>query len=1118
MPSTSTPALRCPASSASSGSARMPARPTRWRSSARTGWHARQGAAALRVRVAAAAGRRPRQRRDPRRPRAARPRRPMRTTAASSSIRSARCRRRARPARPAQLIAGLPRALPRARGDGADQLHRAGRATARSRSGCRPRCRAWPARSPRRSPACRRSAVTVHVTYLGGGFGRRLDVDVVGQAVRIALEIRRPAGAAGLVARGGPRPRLLPPRRRRRAARRRSASDGRPVVAARSPAPATRSRRAGSSAACPRLAGPVDTPDKTASEGLFDLAYEIAEPAHRPRRDDEAACRSATGARSAIRTTRSSANASSTSWPHAAGQDPVAYRLALLKDSPRHRAVLQLAARAGRLAGPRHAAPLAPGRARGVALHESFGSIVAQVVEVVDRRRPAARAPGRLRGRRRHRRQSGHRRAADGERGDLRPRRRAARPHRHRGRRRPADQLPELSDRLTWPTRRAIETHLVASTRAAGRRRRDRHAAARAGARQCAVRADRQAPARAAAGGLSRRCAPSPAPRQAESTGLRCRRSDAHGGPGCGAACGASIGLVRKSFMPAASAWSRSETSAAAVSAMIGSASRVPGLAQLGGGLVAAHHRHLHVHQHQVERPAAARRLVHRLDRGRPSRACATSTPHCASVATAIIMLTGLSSTSRMRASRSRSCSFASLLERVAAAAPPRGSGSSAQKVLPRAGAALDADLAAHQARQLAADRQAEAGAAVAPRRRRVALRERLEQARLQLPRRRRCRCRRPRGGPRRAPPAPASMRMPPAIGELDRVGDEVAEDLADPHRVADDDVGAGRRRPRARASGPWPRRSAGTTPAPRRAARAGRTAARLERELAGLDLREVEDVGEDAVRLCARVEDLLEVVARASPAAATRTQGQPGQAEQAVQRRADLVAGVGEEGALGPARRLGGVARRGERLRRGGAARSRRRRSRSCRLRRAACGSTAWPSRRHQNRLPSCGASRARSRTACRPASSGPAIAADLARSRHRRSRPPRRARRASSPARQPNIASKRGFACTKRRSRVRAMPIEARSRIAACSSRVRSVLGDVARVDDQVVAPVHREARGRDQHRGELAGARDDARRQSRRCGRRRRARRAAGTRSLGSCQRPSSSAVRPTTSSAA
>ena len=44
---------------------------------------------------------------------------------------------------------------------------------------------------------------------------------------------------------------------------------------------------------------------------------------------------------------------------------------------------------------------------------------------------------------------------------------------------------------------------------------------------------------------------------------------------------GASIGLVRKSFMPAASACSRSDTSAAAVSAMIGSALALACLAQL---------------------------------------------------------------------------------------------------------------------------------------------------------------------------------------------------------------------------------------------------------------------------------------------------------------------------------------------------------------------------------------------------------------------------------------------------------------------------------------------------------------------------------------------------------
>ena len=58
-------------------------------------------------------------------------------------------------------------------------------------------------------------------------------------------------------------------------------------------------------------------------------------------------------------------------------QDPLAFRLNWLKDAPRHAAVLQLAAdKAG------WGTALPAGRARGVALHESFGSIVAQVAEV----------------------------------------------------------------------------------------------------------------------------------------------------------------------------------------------------------------------------------------------------------------------------------------------------------------------------------------------------------------------------------------------------------------------------------------------------------------------------------------------------------------------------------------------------------------------------------------------------------------------------------------------------------------------------------------------------------------------------------------------------------------
>jgi isoquinoline 1-oxidoreductase beta subunit len=60
-----------------------------------------------------------------------------------------------------------------------------------------------------------------------------------------------------------------------------------------------------------------------------------------------------------------------------AGEDPVEYRLDLLKKNPRHAAVLKLAAEK---AGWKK--KIDKGYARGVALHESFNTIVAAVVEV----------------------------------------------------------------------------------------------------------------------------------------------------------------------------------------------------------------------------------------------------------------------------------------------------------------------------------------------------------------------------------------------------------------------------------------------------------------------------------------------------------------------------------------------------------------------------------------------------------------------------------------------------------------------------------------------------------------------------------------------------------------
>ncbi len=221
-------------------------------------------------------------------------------------------------------------------------------------------------------------AVTVHVTYLGGGFGRRLDADFVGQAVRIAVEtggrpvqlvwpreedfthdFYRPAGVAVL--------------------RADLDAQGLPLalqISSAGDAITPRWMERG----LPALAGPVDLPDKTAAEGLFDLPYGVAN-----QRMAHVATRSGVPV-GFWRSVGHSHHAFFTEGfidelAFEAKQDPVAFRLALLKDAPRHAAVLRLAAAKAGWSTPLAAGREGP-RARGVALHESFGSIVAQVVEV----------------------------------------------------------------------------------------------------------------------------------------------------------------------------------------------------------------------------------------------------------------------------------------------------------------------------------------------------------------------------------------------------------------------------------------------------------------------------------------------------------------------------------------------------------------------------------------------------------------------------------------------------------------------------------------------------------------------------------------------------------------
>lgn len=64
------------------------------------------------------------------------------------------------------------------------------------------------------------------------------------------------------------------------------------------------------------------------------------------------------------------------------GQDPLAWRLSQLADHPRHAGVLGLAAEKAEWHRPLHPGKPGDRRGRGIAVHESFGSYVAEVAEV----------------------------------------------------------------------------------------------------------------------------------------------------------------------------------------------------------------------------------------------------------------------------------------------------------------------------------------------------------------------------------------------------------------------------------------------------------------------------------------------------------------------------------------------------------------------------------------------------------------------------------------------------------------------------------------------------------------------------------------------------------------
>ncbi|MDE2417950.1 MAG: xanthine dehydrogenase family protein molybdopterin-binding subunit [Burkholderiales bacterium] len=216
--------------------------------------------------------------------------------------------------------------------------------------------------------------VTLHVTLLGGGFGRRLEVDFVSQAVRVAMEcdgkpvqlvwsreedmthdFYRPMHVALMTA----------------------------AVDAHGTVQSLRIKSAGDAITprwmargLPALAGPFDAPDKTTAEGLFDLPYGFA---HQHMEHVATRMGVPVGFWRSVGHSHNAFFSESFVDELAAlvRQDPVAFRATLLADAPRYLAVLKLAAEKsgwGR--------KLPAGHAHGVALHESFGSIVAEVAEV----------------------------------------------------------------------------------------------------------------------------------------------------------------------------------------------------------------------------------------------------------------------------------------------------------------------------------------------------------------------------------------------------------------------------------------------------------------------------------------------------------------------------------------------------------------------------------------------------------------------------------------------------------------------------------------------------------------------------------------------------------------
>jgi isoquinoline 1-oxidoreductase subunit beta len=215
--------------------------------------------------------------------------------------------------------------------------------------------------------------IEIHTTFLGGGFGRRANPtsDFVSEAVEVAKASGKPVKVVWTredeLHGGYYRPAYA------HRARIGLGADGMPV--------AWEHTIAGQSIVAGTFfegALVKNGIDGTSVEGVADSPYLTAIPNHRVELHSPKTPISVLWWRSVGHSHNAFVMESLIDEAtHAAGIDPLEYRRKLLAKHPRHLGALNLAAeKAG------WGTPLPAGRARGVAVHESFGSFVSQVAEV----------------------------------------------------------------------------------------------------------------------------------------------------------------------------------------------------------------------------------------------------------------------------------------------------------------------------------------------------------------------------------------------------------------------------------------------------------------------------------------------------------------------------------------------------------------------------------------------------------------------------------------------------------------------------------------------------------------------------------------------------------------